>query len=103
MAHCDICNTELNGVSSIQISNVEFQRIVKNGFNPFARSISFGSGFTLVDVGFGSLLSTSVLYQNWKMQALASTTDWMLCDRCSRLAKLYSRKWWQFWKCWGNI
>ena len=56
MARSDICNTELNGVSGIRIPNAEFQRIVRNGFNPFARDISFGTGFTLADVGFGSIV-----------------------------------------------
>ncbi len=98
MARCDICNIELNGGSSIRIPNAEFQRIVRNGFNPFAGDISFRSGFTLADIGFGSVQSTSILYQNWKAQALTGSTGWMLCDRCSRSAKQYSRKWWQFWK-----
>jgi hypothetical protein len=98
MACCDICHAELNGRSGIQIPKTEFQQIVRNGFNPFTGDISFGSGFTLADVGLVAAQSTNILYHNWKLQTLASTTDWLLCDRCSRLAKLYSRKWWQFWK-----
>ncbi len=100
MALCGVCNSSIKEVSGQRISHIEFQWIVKNGFNPYNGEIVFGPGFTLTELGLVFKQSTCVvtLYQLWKLNALKSDTERLLCHKCYSLTRRYTKKWWQFWK-----
>ena len=91
IVQCDLCNTEVTEATSQRISRAEFHRLIHNGFNPFTENITISTGSTLADLAAAFGLAKAYQYQMWKMNALASNADWILCDRCYHLAKRYSR------------
>ena len=80
------------------IAATTFHKIVDNGFNPFTGNMRLSFELTLADFRFTCAQSIGILYNNWKLQALASQTDWLLCATCYNSTRPYSRKWWHIWK-----
>jgi len=94
MPHCHICHAEVAVGDSIHLSSTQLHHVVRNGFNPFTENIRFGLGLTLRELGFTDPQETGIIYDNWKLQALFSHTDWLLCATCYSVMKPYIRKWW---------
>jgi HEAT repeat protein len=81
---CDICGRQLTTqLSRRVITAYMFKRIVENGFNPFRGDIRLPTGLPLSELGALAGLSAQQQYTLWRPKALASDTDWVLCEGCA--------------------
>ncbi len=91
MPMCDICSIGLQSSSCKTVSAHDFNKIVKNGFNPFKEDIKYPTGMKLSDLGAAFGLSAEAQYKQWKSQVLSTNTDWMLCKQCFSFAEKYKK------------
>jgi len=78
---CDLCNSDSSDGQLISPSKMV--KAIKKGF-----TISKIGGMTS-SLGMALGLNSATMDQGWKVQAMASPSDWYVCPGCMRILKNY--------------
>lgn len=78
MATCDLCNSKFPGSKATHCSRTDLRRAVKGGLRP---------GPSLVVQGGTGSIEDIQAEVRWLEQVMSDSTDWLLCQECTRKTK----------------